>query len=60
MDQDTWMNRQRMAARGNATAFPLAWEDLLQQLQAKGAHCMGVKKPISRGSAKASSRERHG
>ena len=34
LDQDTWMNRQRMAARGNATAFPSAWEDLLQQLQA--------------------------
>lgn len=34
LDQDAWMNRHRMAARGNATTFPLAWEDLLQQLQA--------------------------
>eukprot|EP00435_Cladocopium_sp_Y103_P031622 s1345_g8.t1 len=34
LDQDAWMNRQRVAARGNATTFPLAWEDLLQQLQA--------------------------
>eukprot|EP00438_Fugacium_kawagutii_P014564 Skav232307 [mRNA] locus=scaffold882:595493:597445:- [translate_table: standard] len=33
-DQDAWMNRQRMAMRGNATTFPLAWDDLLQQLQA--------------------------
>ena len=33
LDQDAWMNRQRMAMRGNATTFPLAWEDLLQQLQ---------------------------
>eukprot|EP00438_Fugacium_kawagutii_P001459 Skav211876 [mRNA] locus=scaffold1431:374175:389938:+ [translate_table: standard] len=33
-DQDAWMNRQRMAMRGNATTFPLAWEDLLQQMQA--------------------------
>ena len=33
LDQDAWMNRQRMAVRGNATTFPLAWEDLLQQLQ---------------------------
>eukprot|EP00438_Fugacium_kawagutii_P008899 Skav215707 [mRNA] locus=scaffold2573:242958:252224:+ [translate_table: standard] len=33
-DQDAWMNRQRMAMRGNATTFPLAWEDLLQQLRA--------------------------
>ena len=33
LDQDVWMNRQRMAVRGNATTFPLAWEDLLQQLQ---------------------------
>lgn len=27
------MNRQRLAARGNATTFPLAWEDLLEQMQ---------------------------
>ena len=33
LDQDAWNNRQRMACRGNATTFPLAWEDLLQQLQ---------------------------
>ena len=33
LDQDAWMNRQCMAFRGNATTFPLAWEDLLQQLQ---------------------------
>ena len=33
LDQDAWMNRQRMAVRGSATTFPLAWEDLLQQLQ---------------------------
>ena len=33
LDQDAWMNRQRMAVRGNATTFPLAWEDMLQQLQ---------------------------
>ena len=34
LDQDAWMNPYRMAAQGNATTFPLAWEDLLQQLQA--------------------------
>eukprot|EP00438_Fugacium_kawagutii_P017484 Skav217980 [mRNA] locus=scaffold496:402099:408191:- [translate_table: standard] len=33
-DQDAWMNRQCVAMRGNATTFPLAWDDLLQQLQA--------------------------
>ena len=33
LDQDAWRNRQRMACRGNATTFPLAWEDLLQQLK---------------------------
>ena len=26
-------NKHRMAARGNATSFPLPWEDLLKQLQ---------------------------
>ena len=34
MDQDAFMNRNRLVARGNATTFPLAWEDLLQNLQA--------------------------
>ena len=33
LDQDQWMNRNRLVARGNATTFPLAWEDLLQQMQ---------------------------
>ena len=27
------MNRHRMGARGNATSFPLPWQDLLRQLQ---------------------------
>ena len=27
------MNRHRMGARGNATSFPLPWQDLLQQLE---------------------------
>ena len=33
MDQKHNANRHRMAARGNATSFPLPWEDLLKQLQ---------------------------
>ena len=33
MDQLHNANRHRMAARGNATSFPLPWEDLLKQLQ---------------------------
>ena len=27
------MPRNRLVARGNATTFPLAWEDLLQNMQ---------------------------
>ena len=33
LDQDAFMNRNRLVARGNATTFPLAWEELLQNLQ---------------------------
>ena len=33
MDQKHNANKHRMAARGNATSFPLPWEDLLRQLQ---------------------------
>ena len=33
MDQVHNSNKHRMAARGNATSFPLPWEDLLKQLQ---------------------------
>ena len=33
MDQTHNANKHRMAARGNATSFPLPWEDLLKQLQ---------------------------
>ena len=33
MDQTHNANTHRMAARGNATSFPLPWEDLLKQLQ---------------------------
>ena len=32
-DENAWMNRHRLAARGNATTFPLAWESLVDQLQ---------------------------
>ena len=31
--QDAFMNRHRLCAKGNATAFPLQWEDLLSELQ---------------------------
>ena len=41
LDQDAWRNRQRMACRGNATTFPLAWEDLLQQLRGLKEKSMG-------------------
>ena len=41
LDQDAWRNRQRMACRGNATTFPLAWEDLLQQLKGLKEKSMG-------------------
>lgn len=33
MDQDALMLRHRLIARGNATTFPLAWEDLLTTMQ---------------------------
>ena len=32
-DEAVHMNRHRMGARGNATSFPLPWQDLLRQLQ---------------------------
>ena len=37
LDQDAFMPRQRLVARGNATTFPLAWEDILQHLEAAEA-----------------------
>ena len=33
MDQDAFMPRHRLVARGNATTFPLAWEELLRSMQ---------------------------
>ena len=33
LDGDVHANTHRMAARGNATSFPLPWEDLLIQLR---------------------------
>ena len=33
LDQTHNANKHRMAGRGNATSFPLPWEDLLKQLQ---------------------------
>jgi len=33
LDGDVHANTHRMAARGNATSFPLPWEDLLMQLR---------------------------
>ena len=33
MDQDAFMPRHRLVARGNATTFPLAWEELLQSME---------------------------
>ena len=37
-DERTHANQYRMAARGNATLFPLPWHDLLQHLQAGDDH----------------------
>lgn len=37
MDQDAFMPRHRLVARGNATTFPLAWENLLQGMQEAAA-----------------------
>ena len=34
MDSEYGANTRRMAARGNATSFPLPWQDLLAQLSA--------------------------
>ena len=34
LDQDAFMPRNRLVARGNATTFPLPWEDLEQKLKA--------------------------
>ena len=32
MDEPAHANKHRMASRGNATSFPLPWQDLSQQL----------------------------
>ena len=32
-DEEVHMQHHRMAARGNATSFPLPWQDLLMQLE---------------------------
>ena len=42
LDQDAFMPRQRLAARGNATTFPLAWEDILQHLEAAEAGTLSL------------------
>ncbi len=42
LDQDAFMPRQRLAARGNATTFPLAWEDILQHLEAAEAGAISL------------------
>ena len=49
LDQDQWMNRNRLVARGNATTFPLAWEDLLQQMQQLEAGNNGAKHEKNKG-----------
>ena len=35
-DTEVHMSRHRMGARGNATSFPLPWEELLRQMQGDG------------------------
>ena len=35
--QDALMNRHRLCAKGNATTFPLPWEDLLAEFERLGA-----------------------
>ena len=37
MDEIAHGNKHGMASRGNATSFPLPWQDLLQQLYAGAA-----------------------
>ena len=49
LDQDQWMNRNRLVARGNATTFPLAWEDLLQQMQNLESGNKGRKREKNKG-----------
>ena len=34
--QDALMNRHRLCAKGNATTFPLPWEDLLAEFERLG------------------------
>ena len=34
-DEQVHMQNHRMAARGNATSFPLPWQDLLMQLESR-------------------------
>ena len=36
------MPRQRLAARGNATTFPLAWEDILSHLETAAAGAVSL------------------
>lgn len=33
MDQDAFMPQNRLVARGNATTFPLAWEEIVSAMQ---------------------------
>ena len=33
LGQDAFMNRRRLCAKGNATTFPLQWEDLMSELE---------------------------
>ena len=49
LDGDLHANTHRMAARGNATSFPLPWEDLLVQLH-NSDRCasLGVGIPLPR------------
>ena len=48
MDQDAFMPRQRLVARGNATTFPLPWEDMLSNLSKATQSAQGGKLELPR------------
>ncbi|CAJ1429954.1 unnamed protein product, partial [Effrenium voratum] len=48
LDEDAFMNRHRLAARGNATTFPLPWEQLLQYLHQAEADGPGARPALPR------------
>ena len=55
LDETVQQNKHRMAARGNATSFPLPWQDLMGQLQdSERLVALGQNTPLPRTGAQLS------